>query len=75
MLAVQQLCGSQSTARLMSGRPAGGSGKPPQLEGRVELRDISFCYPARPEVQVFRWCPVWSVEMPINAQCAACHSV
>ena len=53
-LSVQRLCGSQRIACLMSGQPAGGSGKQPQLEGRVELRSISFCYPARPEVQVFR---------------------
>ena len=54
MLAVQQLCSLQSIACLMSDWHAGGSGKQPQLEGRVELRNVSFCYPARPEVQVFR---------------------
>ena len=52
VLAVQQLF--KSIASLTSGWPAGGSGKQPQLEGRVELRKISFCYPARPEVQVLR---------------------
>ena len=54
MLAARQLCALQSIGCLMSGRTAGGSGKQPQLEGRVELRNVSFHYPARPEVQVFR---------------------
>eukprot|EP00891_Asterochloris_glomerata_P005017 jgi/Astpho2/5017/Aster-05951 len=48
----------KSVFGILDARPAasqtGGSGKQPQLEGRVELRNVSFHYPARPEVQVFR---------------------
>lgn len=54
VLAARQLCALLSIGCLMSGQTAGGSGKQPQLEGRVELRNVSFHYPARPEVQVFR---------------------
>jgi ATP-binding cassette subfamily B (MDR/TAP) protein 1 len=33
---------------------SGEGERPKELEGRIELQNVSFAYPARPDVQVFR---------------------
>ncbi len=31
--------------------------EPPQVEGHVELRHVTFAYPSRPDACVFKWVP------------------